>query len=75
MRVPEQLLYELDQRETLLAGRLVDAGVDEVFIKRGATAVQGGGVGLLLINLLLFLCLLLRLDVLNETRRITNQKI
>ena len=62
--VPQELLDQLHQRQTLLAGRLVDARVDEVFVQQGATALHGGGVGLLLVYLLLLLGLLLGLDVL-----------
>ena len=62
--VPEELLDQLHERQTLLAGRLVDARVDEVFVQQGATALHGGGVGLLLVDLLLLLGLLLGLDVL-----------
>ncbi|TNN24698.1 hypothetical protein EYF80_065176 [Liparis tanakae] len=61
---PQQLLHQLHQREALLAGGLVDAGVDEVFVQHGAAALQRGGVGLLLVHLLLLLRLLLGLDVL-----------
>lgn len=58
------MLDQLHQGQALLAGRLVDARVDEVLVQGGAAAVHAGGVGLLLVDLLLLLRLLLRLDVL-----------
>lgn len=68
MHVPQQLLYKLHQGQALFPGRLVYAGVDEVFVQHGATAVHGGGIGLLLIYLLLFLSLLLGFDILSLKR-------
>lgn len=64
VQVPQQLLYELHQRKALLPCGLVDPCVDEVFVQHGATAVHGGSIGLLLIDLLLFLSLLLGFNVL-----------
>lgn len=64
-QVPQQLLYELHQRQALLPRRLVDACVDKVLVEHCATTVHGGSIGLLLINLLLFLSLLLGFNVLS----------
>lgn len=69
-QVPQQLLHKLNQRQALLPGRLVDACVNEVLVQHGATAVHGGSIGLLFINLLLFLRLLLGFDVLQRTQKI-----
>lgn len=64
-QVPQQLLYELHQRKALLSCRLVDACVDKVLVQHGATTVHGGSIGLLLVNLLLFLSLLLGFNILS----------
>lgn len=69
-QVPQQLLHKLNQRQALLPSRLVDACVNEVLVQHGATAVHGGSVGLLFINLLLFLRLLLGFDVLQRKQKI-----
>ncbi len=67
--VPEQLLDQLDQWKALLVCWLIDASVDKVFVQCGATAMQRGGTGFLLINFLLFLCLFFSFDILKDTQR------
>lgn len=67
---------QLDQWEALFVGRLIDAGVDQVFVQCGATPMQRGSTGFLLIDLLLFLCLLLCLNILiKDKQKLINWKV